>query len=569
MPQYIVPPSYRAGQGSRVASNVKDALSLMDFLVKLKQQDMAPKLADAQYYARQATEERAGARRDERLHKYGLEEIKEREKLQLAREGRQLDAQIAKEKRDEATVVAREKRTYGEGGYQASQDKLSLKKTLLSQYAADDVVTDKDGWASVKEGALTRTARASKEAEIFEMSGYKPKYSEEPNSEYQAMWSIYNKGATMAHPETNVVMLLESGKDGKTIKVPEVRYTSAGERKPGDTWGHDVDITPGVFTQGDIAAGIKDLASIIEKAGLPEEAASNMFHSGLTKNQEFMGTAKYQAYKSSALGMDVSKLGMSQTRLGMTRTQQLIDVGSSEVQKTKNTDALNYVKGEVFQSIYNQFFTTVENKVQTTDNMSNKLKTLRDKNPELAEAARTIFFQGDNYLNPGGPNTYETYDDFLAKFMLHDERGRGDTPSIAERAFKALGLTGEYKKVKGIIEGKDVKVGKKDSVEHTYVMDSANRMMEQGDRIPPFHKDILDRHFTNVDGSPTPFLRALDDAKDRKVLEYKYQGGVLNIIFDSEKNADGFRKKLKKNAPVQMQTFLSLLEAGLIDVTVK
>jgi len=282
-----------------------------------------------------------------------------------------------------------------------------------------------------------------------------------------------------------------------------------------------------------------------------------------------MGAAKYQAYKSSALGMDVSKLGMAQTRLGMTRTQQLIDVGSSELQKTKNTEALTYVKDEVFQSIYNQFFTMVDDKIQTTDNMSSKLVQLNDKNPELAEAARAIFFQGNNYLNPGGPNTFETYDDFLAKFMLHDEGGRGGTPSVAERAFKALGLKGEYNKVKGIIEGKDVKVGKKDSVEHTYVMDSAVRMKEQGNRVPAFKKDILEEYFTNVDGTPTPFLKSLDDARDNKILEYKHEGGVLNIIFNDEKDADEFRRALKRNAPIHMTQFLSLLETGLIDIVIK
>jgi hypothetical protein len=539
MPQYIVPPSYRAGQGSRVASNVKDALSLMDFLVKLKQQDMAPKIADAQYYARQAAEEKAQERRDERLHKYGLEEIKEREKLQLGREKRQKESAL-------------------------DIEQIRLHKGLISEYAAKDIVTDDEGWSSVREGALTRSDRASREAELFEMSGYKAEYSEEPNSPYQAMWSIYNKGATMAHPETEVIMQIKGDK-----KIPEVRYKSAGEVKTGDVWGKGIDITPGVFTQHDIAAGIKDLASIIEKSGISEEAASNMFHSGLTKNQEFMNAGQYQSYQATSLGMDVNRLGMNQTRLGMTRTQQLIDETASSSQKQSNSDALTYVADDVFSSIYNQFFTTVENKIQTTDNMSSKLAKLQDEDPELAEAARTIFFQGSNYLNPGGPNTYETYDDFLAKFMLHDEKGRGGSPSITERAFIAMGLKGEYNKVKGIIEGKDKRVGKKDSVEWTYVMDSALRMKEQGDRVPPFKKDILEEYFTNVDGTPTPFLKSLDDARDKKILEYKHEGGVLNIIFNDEKDADEFRKTLKRNAPLHMTRFLSLLETGLIDIVIK
>tara|TARA_R100000458_G_C8275593_1_gene250720 strand:- start:2331 stop:3227 length:897 start_codon:yes stop_codon:yes gene_type:complete len=288
MSRYIVPPSYRAGQGSRVASNVKDALSLMDFLVKIRQQDMAPKIEDARYYARQATEERAQERRDKRLHAFGLEEIKEREKLQLAREDRQLAAQIEKEKRDELRQLAREERQYGDEGYGLQLDKLNLRKKLLADYSADDIFIDDEGWASVKQGALTRTDRAEREAEVFKMSGFKAKYDDSPDSDYQTLWSIFRDASSMHHPTTDVRMI-EDDKGNKTI--PQAYYPSTGK----------IDLTPGAFTQGDIAASIKELANLIEGTGVTEEAASNMFHSGLSLNKNFMGAKDYQTYKSNII----------------------------------------------------------------------------------------------------------------------------------------------------------------------------------------------------------------------------------------------------------------------------
>tara|TARA_R100000458_G_C8275593_1_gene250719 strand:- start:1577 stop:2338 length:762 start_codon:yes stop_codon:yes gene_type:complete len=253
----------------------------------------------------------------------------------------------------------------------------------------------------------------------------------------------------------------------------------------------------------------------------------------------------------------------------MTRNQQLIAQSSSDAQKTKNTDALSYVSDTVFQSIYNQFFTTEENKVVTSPTMNAKLKDLNEKNPELAEAARAIFFQGNNYLNPGGPNTYEVYDDFLAKFMLHDEKGRGGSPSVTERAFVAMGLKGEYNRVKGVIEGKDVKAGLKGSVEHQYIMDSANRMVDQGQRTIPFKKDILDEFFSNQDGTQSAFLKTLDAAGDNLGMTYEYRDNVLYLVFKNESDSNKFRQMLQERYPGETSAFIELIRNGMIGIETK
>jgi len=555
MPQYVVPPSYRSGQGSRVASNVKDSLALMDFLVRLKQEEMSTKIADAQYYSRQAAEEGAKTRRDKRLHQYGLEEIEKRESLQIAREKR-----ASKEK------IAEEKRVYGKEGYQSERMKLGIHKGLLSEYDQNDIITDEKGWSSIKPGALTLADKAEKEGKVFEMSGRQTTYSTDPNSEYQTLWGIFRHASSMQHPDT-AARTFKSGLSGKM--EAEVYYPSMEGFSEGQLRGVDVDQTPGAFTSGDIPAAIRDLSKMIEKSGLDETSASNMFHSGLSLNKDFMGSKDYQSFLQTNQSMLTAALGRQATRKGMTRTQQLIDQGSDTHQQTKNTESLNYVAKDVFGSIYNQFFHTVDDVMKTTENMSQKISDLNDVNPDLAQATRALFFQGSNYLNQGGPNTYEVYDDFFAKFIMHDEPGRGGSPSVAKQSFEAMGLSNEYKKVKDIVDGKDVRAGIEGSVEHTYVMDSALRMSEGKQQEMPFPKDVLDEYFRDVSGQPTALLVSLDDAVSRGDITYSYKRGKLVVIFDNEQDVHEFRKIIKGESPVEMQTFDSLLRNNLIDIQIK
>jgi hypothetical protein len=553
MAQYIVPPSYRAGQGNRLASNVKDSLALMDFLVRLKQEKMSTKIDDARYYARQAAEEGSQTRRDERLHKYGLEEIEKRETLQIGREDRALVAEKNKEQR-----------IYGKGGFQSDKGKEELYRGLLSEYDTDDIKTDDKGWSSVVSGALTKADKAKASDDVFKLSGFQTKYSKDPKSEFQTLWTVFRQAQSMQHPETDVRIRTEGKK-----RIPEFFYPNMGGLKAGTTMGYDIDHTPGAFTQGDIAPAIRDLSKLIEGTGLPETAVSNMFHSGLSKNQQFMDSKDYQSYQSINKGIESTTQGIKASTVNVNRTQQLINQSSSTEQNTKNKASLDYVATDVFGTIYSQFFTTEDDVMKTTETMNQKMSDLNEKNPDLAHATRALFFQGSNYLNEGGPNTYEVYDDFFAKFIMHDEPGRGGSPSVAQQSFEAMGLSNEYKKVKDIVDGKDIRAGKKGSIEHIYVMDSAVRMAEGKQEEMPFAKDILDEYFRDASGQSTPILKSLDTAKERGDLSYKYEGNKLIIIFDDEQNVHAFRQAIKGQSPVEMQTFDSLIRNNLIDIQIK
>ena len=550
---YLLPPTYRAGQGSRVASGVKDVLTLADFILKLKEGDRQEAQDSRVLYQKEAIQERRDKslavkqrERDIYLHSQDMEKLNQQVQIQ----------------KDE------EKRRYGKGGYEEQSyilrdkltratDKEGHNRGLLATYDTQDLEYDKDGWAVIKPGVISKEDKSKEVDNVLKMSGMTVEYSKDPNSPMQSLYNVFTAGATTSHPSMDVRV-----EDGEY----QFYYKDTNKR----------DTTPGVFSgPGDVTQSLLELNQFVENVGGTEEArqaVDNMFMKGLASpNPLFMKPSEYSSYKKSMSSLKTDKLNQ----------RNLITAYDSAIPKLEREN-MNRVQGYADDEV-NAFKARIlvksgdEKSLNVRKNVTSSLKNLsipiKDggrNRPDLVGAASTLFGLGPNPLEGTDTIISETTEDFLAKFKWLDTKGRGGGQSTAEQVFREMGMIKEYPRFKSILEGtnKDVKSG---SVSHKYLIDGIDTIYSQyaKEGAHPFAVDILDRTFTSkgIDNSgwQSGFLTSLDDWAASGDLTYVDENGKLKIIFITEEDFIKFIENLIPKYPEEMREMELLQQQGLAE----
>ena len=521
---YILPPNYRAGQGSGAMSGVKDVLTLANYLVSLKTAEQDSTDKQAELYIKEGIQ----GRRDKKLQAYEKDMRDYGHELDMTRLAEQV--KISKEE---------EKRKYGEGGYDEKAARLrdtltrdankeSHNRTYLSAYDTEDLTYDDDGWVNVNKGAVSKDEKAKAVDNVLKMSGITVDFSQDPNSKMQSLYSIFRKGQGMSHPSTRVAV--EDGEYNVYYKDTNIR-----------------DATPGAFSgQGDITQSLQELQSFSENVGSSDtelQAIDNMFMAGLANNKQFMKPDEYQTYKR---GQQQATSANITDQVNLLSLKKSLD--ANQTQEVADADA-------TIASIHNQF--VLDTAVKSGDeemlilspSVTEQYQKMIEKidtnklDPHVAEAARILFGFGESQLDPakGITLTKETKEDFFAKFKYLDKEGRGGSPSIAYQVLKEMGLSKKYPIFKGVIEGTNPRLREKDqkkpTIGHNFVMHDVDAIYSEFETSQPnaYRTDILDQHFRN-----SPFVQILDDLNKDGELSYSYNNGKLSVIFNDEKELESF-----------------------------
>jgi len=543
---YILPPNYRAGQGSRTMGGVKDALTLANYLISLQTAEQDTTDKQAELYIKEGIQ----SRRDKKVQQYEKDMRDYSHKLDMTKLAEQVKIQ-----KDE------EKRRYSEEGYDAKAaglrhsltrdaNKEEHNRTYQASYDTEDLAYDKQGWATVNRGAVSKEEKSKAIDNVLKMSGITVDFSQDPNSKMQSLYSVFRKGQSLSHPSTRVDV--KGGEYNVFYKDTNIR-----------------DATPGAFSgQGDITQSLQELESFRENVGGSESelaAIDNMFMAGLANNKQFMEPSEYQTFRR---GQQQIESAGTTDQLNILNLKKYLDADQDvTVTKADKLAEDHHMQWVVDNTVaVDDKLSLQPERLELFNDMVKKVETNK-LDAHVVQAARILFGMGESSTDPAKGITIvgETSADFYAKFKYLDKEGRGDSPSIAYQALKEMGLEKRYPIFKSIIEGTHPKLkdarGEK-SIGHDFIMHDINAIYSQYEKTNPqnLRTDVLDQHFRD-----SPFVKMLDDLEESNNLSYSYANGKLSIVFNDEKDLESFWLATLQKSPDAAEQYEFLSGMGLME----